>query len=139
MNKNKVKIIIHPDFELEKEEILRKVVFFFPNIDYEIRISKSFYPILSTTLYFGFNPSSHIKKIYSGYLFDINKYTNSEEAWVYHYVLNQLSPTIDFNEYKRKIIDIKERFKKINLSKAYFFGTGPSLEKAIDYDWSDGI
>lgn len=141
LDDNIINVVIHRDFEIDLDEVKKKINFYFVEELFQInyKVTKKLFPITGRTLYFGFKTSYWVKKLYSGYLYDINKYTNPEEAWQYHFLLYKMSNDIDFNKYKNILIHLKSNFLSQGLKKAYFFGTGPSLEKAININWSDGV
>lgn len=72
-------------------------------------------------------------------IFDIDFRRNPVDGWVW-IKLAQIQSVRD-----KETHDVQDRFTRYvrdlkvkNYNKTYIFGTGPSLEKAIDRDWSDG-
>jgi len=72
-------------------------------------------------------------------IFDIDYRFNPYDS--YEWVnLASLSSKLVLDREKTKETFVKyiNKLKKLDLQKSYAFGTGPSLEKAIERDWSDG-
>jgi len=72
-------------------------------------------------------------------LYWLNPYTNCREAWEWHELVQQHSPPPDIDAAKHRFLDHAEKLGLRNFGKAYVFGTGPSLARAVERDWSDGI
>lgn len=68
------------------------------------------------------------------YNFDYN--SNYGEGWEYHRLLTALHPTA--RDGKGRLNKIYAALKN-KFEKTYLFGTGPSLERALEKDWSDGV
>lgn len=88
-------------------------------------------------LYFVKNANIETKvRKYSGFK-NVSPFSNPMDAWEYHIILSKCfkadldSSKLLFNE----VVDKKKLSKK---DKVYVLGTGPSLEKAIQFDFSSG-
>ena len=69
--------------------------------------------------------------------FDIDWRMNPLDAWEWCRLSDYIHGSVpDIEKSKKIFFDWKTSMPQ--MSKAYIFGTGPSLDKAIEHDWSDG-
>lgn len=86
-------------------------------------------------------PANSLLRFKHTHNFNLNFETNYEDGWEYHRILHLLhEQEILQNREKarKKLAQLKENLSK-SFDKAYILGTGPSLEKAANIDWSDGV
>jgi hypothetical protein len=76
---------------------------------------------------------------FRGGIFNIDYQRNPYDGWVWHQLVEYATPRDE------SMADARERFstcirqlRRQSLTRSYVFGTGPSLEKALEHDWSDG-
>jgi hypothetical protein len=72
-------------------------------------------------------------------VFDVDPDRNAADGWAWVALANSAergSP--DTSLAKERFVRFVGKLREQKLEKAYAFGTGPSLEKAIERDWSDG-
>ncbi len=69
--------------------------------------------------------------------FDVDETTCFVEAWHWHNALEFLQGPIDAAQGRRAFAAWRDRLPE-GLSRAYVFGTGPSLALALQKDWCDG-
>jgi len=73
-------------------------------------------------------------------VFNIDYRNYYADAWRWIDLLNFCSGRRkNFKFPNKQFKNYVQRIKDQGYKKSYIFGTGPSLEKAIEYDWSDGI
>ncbi|NPV87543.1 MAG: hypothetical protein HPY45_16220 [Anaerolineae bacterium] len=129
----------------ELEEIEARARFYVPMVDKIEYLTKALPaeilenddPILL------FCASEHVPQVFlqrRERVFNIDYRNNWLDGWEWLQLLKYLQPCS-----KECLADAKERFvgyvnrlRKMGLKKAYVFGTGPSLEKAMSRDWNDG-
>lgn len=73
-------------------------------------------------------------------IFDVDYFCNHMDGWEWHKLINYMSRR-KTNYLDKSKIRFKKRIdelKKEQLKKCYIYGTGPSLEKAMNRDWTDG-
>lgn len=140
--KNEIDLIVNTDVDtLKQNEVLRRINFFLGEYEYKInikRLKKIPLLIYKPTIVLGFKETSKHQKLFRGYFYDFDYELNPLEAWEYHLFLNFLNGKVDFEGYRKKFVIYCESLKRQNLKKTYIFGTGPSLEKAIEGTWADG-
>jgi hypothetical protein len=100
-----------------------------------------FFPLFrkNIKLFAGYdNPKRYAK--HSLLSFNLDSTTNPQDGWEYHKVLSLLVPFDDFelDRSKTKLSEALNKCKSYKLDKVYLFGTGSSLEHALNRDWSDG-
>jgi hypothetical protein len=72
-------------------------------------------------------------------VFDVDGRRNPRDGWAWVEVVNAYSPyKANTKKAEQRLRSRVEQLKAQSLDKCYIFGTGPSLEKAINSDWSDG-
>ena len=74
-------------------------------------------------------------------VFNLDFDNNYSDAWEYHRLLSGIRNNDIFKEIslgKMRLKTLRDKLTK-DYSKAYIFGTGPSLEKAISENFKDGI
>jgi len=71
-------------------------------------------------------------------LYWLNPCTNCREAWEWHELVQQHVPPPDVEGARRRLLCFHEKLNLGRFDKAYVFGTGPSLARATERDWSDG-
>ncbi|MBB2145902.1 hypothetical protein GM921_10420 [Pedobacter sp. LMG 31464] len=128
----------------KEDEIIKRLRYFDNKLDIHVlnRISPSQqldYSLIGIVDSKSFNVGFSRLKINEVFNFDYE--VNHIDGWEYHYLLskvykNDCEEGIQYG--KRKLNELKLKQSK-EYSKAYILGTGPSLEKADEVDWSDGI
>ena len=75
-----------------------------------------------------------------GGIFNVDYLRNPGDGWQWHKLMNYVSQQGKeyLKESKYRLVRYVGLIQKEQLDKCYIFGTGPSLMKAIDRDWSDG-
>lgn len=130
----------------ELAEIRVRASFFFPGAQGEhIRVVSALSPHVlldaSPILTFGLaaKPAGKMASLHQG-IFDIDWRTNPGDGW------NWIEAATWAARHKPDIAGSKQAFAKLKnrlaatgLGKCYLFGTGPSLGRAIERDWSDGV
>lgn len=89
----------------------------------------------------GDNIHPAIKRINSAKIFYLNPIEDPEEAWNWYRFLQYYHGLPDLNrraECYKKLQQIVCELKQLKLDRTYLLGTGKSLEKAINVDFSDG-
>ena len=133
------------------QEIRRRFPFYLP--DWLLRESRldangerSLSPLLSAALrmvpvlYAGqHDPAEASRLLRCNPLYWLNPNTNCRESWEWHELLQQHAPPPDIDGAKRRFIEFARKRGLRDFGKAYVFGTGPSLARAVDRDWSDGV
>jgi hypothetical protein len=72
-------------------------------------------------------------------IFRIDQFYNPRDGWEWgKYSSFISSSTPDLESVKNEFINYVKKIQSNNYTRAYLFGTGPSLEKAIKYSWKDG-
>ncbi len=72
-------------------------------------------------------------------VFDIDYRHNPGDGWAWHNLLvNLTKDRANIGEVRERFHEYLSKIWKNDYKKVYIFGTGPSLEKAIDRKWSDG-
>ncbi len=80
-----------------------------------------------------------LKKLRRG-MFDIDYRRNKDEGWEWCYLANYCGRAKPkFKAARRRFRPYVARIREEPHSKAYIFGTGPSLTEAINRDWADGF
>jgi hypothetical protein len=70
----------------------------------------------------------------------LNPGLNGREAWEWHeLVAQQFGHRVNVEASKRRFLDFERQNGLRAFKKCYVFGTGPSLARAIEKDWSDGV
>ncbi len=70
----------------------------------------------------------------------LNPYTNSREAWEWHELVSQHTrPLPDIAAARARLQAYAGRHALREFGRAYVFGTGPSLERARERRWDDGV
>lgn len=90
---------------------------------------------------FSEKPANNLLRFKYTHNFNLNFTTNYEDGWEYHRILRLLHEEEvlqNREKAKQKLAQLKTNLSK-TFDKAYILGTGPSLEKAINVDWSDGV
>lgn len=148
-SKDRVLLIATNSSNEQIEEIRSRCSFYIPHVSMEIleiktkqkvplKIIFSNEPILA----FGDAELKHswIYK-YLGRFFYVDYFHNPVDGWEWHNLLKYMSKFNSRNYIPQSKFRFSNRIKELkneNLNKCYVFGTGPSLEKAINRDWSDG-
>jgi hypothetical protein len=74
-----------------------------------------------------------------GRLFNIDHRYNREGGYEWARLTRYLTGDSDINSAFSRLKSFLQELRAKQLKKSYIFGTGPSLEKAIERDWSDGF
>jgi hypothetical protein len=86
-------------------------------------------------------PTTMLKRAKLGRIFNLDFETNPDDGWQYHRILSLFYERLlidNRNKSKNKLAILQQGLSS-TYDKVYILGTGPSLDKAIDRDWSDGI
>ncbi len=128
--------------DLHKKEILMRLNYYIPDLsDRNVifsdtitkEIAESNFPVLI------FNLPKNKVPVSSKRLFDIDFNTNHADGWQWAHLTSYCYPQNETEDaVLKRFSAYLAKIKKRNPNKAYIFGTGPSLEKAIHNDWSDG-
>lgn len=147
-SKNDKLVIVAPKSEQDRiEEIQNRCAFYIPNLEVEVLNIESSQKIPYRVLYNStplllLRDSSQLPWIsrYREGIFNVDYLDNPSDGWAWHELLNYiLKPDNSYLSIsKERFIQRIESLSKKHLNKSYIFGTGPSLEKAINQDWSDG-
>ena len=71
--------------------------------------------------------------------FHTDQHSNPKDGWEWVRAFNyHTGHRPDIHSSKSRFAARIERLKRLGLKRSYVFGTGPSLERAIGRDWSDG-
>ncbi len=93
---------------------------------------------LNHLLLFGNEKFNNILK-YRKRTFYVDHRYNYSDAWQWIFFSNSFHNYIVPTQLSKiKFIEQTNKLKSSNYKKTYVFGTGPSLEKALSHDWSDG-
>lgn len=137
--------------ELELE-LRRRIAFYFQNEVVPIKVVRCsgigflwylLYPQLK--LIYGINFRKRSMRFFLRLLwaFDIDFTRNPNDGWEWHYAIElYLSKKISLQELKRlskRRLTLLMDSSKLLHKRCYVLGTGPSLAKAIEVDWSDGF
>jgi hypothetical protein len=72
-------------------------------------------------------------------IFNIDYRSNPADSYEWRNLASICSDfKLDREKSKEIFVSYVSKLRKLNLPKSYIFGTGPSLEKALERDWSDG-
>ncbi|KPA14079.1 radical SAM protein, partial [Candidatus Magnetomorum sp. HK-1] len=142
---NKIYLLINKK-DLSKniiDDIAKRLVYFVPNIptnriDVINQLPLNAYTERNPILFFG-SPEYIPNAVPKNRLFNIDYRHNPTDGWDWCRLANySLNHNVDTESSKMRFIQFIETIKKETLGKTYIFGTGPSLDKAIYRDWSDG-
>ena len=129
-------VVMNGEGEDVKDEILHRVSHYVPQLDHsEIDFFEEFPDVAPdvAVLYLGNEPPT------KNNFFNVDYNNFATEGWQWARFASFVTRhSVDVDEYHRKFTERIESLMSLNKKKAYIFGTGPSLEKAIDNDWSDG-
>jgi len=124
----------------ELSDLNRRLQFYCPNVKLEVKSINSAVISRVPILYFNDkNKLSKWVKYFRRSIYYIDYRTNPIDGWEWISLANLCSgckPDIKIS--KIKFIQNINKLKAQGLNKCYIFGTGPSLEKAIDCNFSDG-
>jgi hypothetical protein len=131
--------------EDEKNEVATRMRYYLPEFPKQKIRRVRRWPLrallsLDPILLFG-RPSRHARslQVLLHNVFSIDYRSDPQDGWEWVRLVNlwyRHRPPVHLARvaFTRRV----EELKKQKLDKSYIFGTGPSLEKAIDRDWSDG-
>lgn len=132
----------------QAKEIKERCGFYIPNLAVEtVKISHN--KTLSPKIAFAHEPILVIGEEqlqpswvydYRKGIFNVDYLHNPYEGYAWHELINFVSDTIhnDIIQSQKNFVKRVKALEKESFDKCYVFGTGPSLEKAINRDWSDG-
>lgn len=151
ISKNQVLLLIHPKYFSGEivQELNERFRFYFSDEKIKLKIKQrkflSFYftlPIKKIKLFYGFDINNVIEsKLKSFLFFDIDFNKNPQDGWNWHDALTEFTFKKESKHklYLSKQIALKKYIEILpKKEKAFTIGTGPSLEKAIEIDWTDG-
>ncbi|MBF0485484.1 MAG: hypothetical protein HQL16_03110 [Candidatus Omnitrophica bacterium] len=141
------------DSPLEKiDEILRRADFYIP--DSRVRVIQK--RTVKNILYLAFfnGPVLLLNNVYTGVpfwdkflrrrcqpMFDVDYERKISDGWEWHAALNMFygkEAEPDIVSVKARFVQRVEELRKLQYRKCYVFGTGPSLSRAIERNWSEG-
>jgi hypothetical protein len=122
------------------DNIKIKLAFYCPGVQLTIKTPIRAFFSLSPVLIFGqpFLICAKLDKLRVG-IYNVDYRTNPIDGWVWC-DLTEFCSTFknNVNLSKQRFTEYVRMLKQENLKKCYLFGTGPSLERAIEKNWSDG-
>ncbi|MFV2082700.1 MAG: hypothetical protein ACC669_12660, partial [bacterium] len=131
--------------EEERTEIFERLEFYLGDTDscdiqerhmLSLQLMLTKRPILVFGIKEGFFYRKLLKK---RYVFDIDYRYSPGDGWAWHNFLGSLTKErANIGEVRERFHEFLSKIRKNDYKKVYIFGTGPSLEKAIDREWSDG-
>ncbi|MEM7117717.1 MAG: hypothetical protein AAF614_35125 [Chloroflexota bacterium] len=71
-------------------------------------------------------------------VFDIDYRRNPQDGWAWCDLAAYAAPVVVPPDTQEQFCSYVTQLRQLGLQKSYIFGTGPSLAKAIERDWSDG-
>jgi hypothetical protein len=134
------------------DDILKRAVFYIPDINVKVvkkRTGKDLFEIAFSDFPILFLNDAHIlfpfwykalrrqRKV----VFHIDYELTFSDGWVWHDVINYFygkDLPLEIQDGQKRFFEKVRSLKALDHSKCYVFGTGPSLGKAIERDWSDG-
>jgi hypothetical protein len=145
-NLRKLVIITNDSNESNRkyEEVKLRLKYFDPSIEVSRSLKGLSLKNKLNTKMIGFidcEPSKLVLKIKEGLLFNLDYETNYEDGWEYHRILtkiNQRNIVKNRPVIEEKLLSIRKELRQL-YDKTYIFGTGPSLAKASERSWDDGI
>lgn len=125
----------------------KKYDFYFKDLDSIKYLRVKRFPILSifsqSPVLFYQDSENLINKYHRRFhngLFNIDYMNCFSEPYNWHNLLNYIhSEKFDKKEIKNKFSLLVKQVRGLNKDKIYILGNGPSLEKAFEKDWSDGV
>ncbi|QMW04583.1 hypothetical protein [Spirosoma foliorum] len=130
------------NLDIISQEVKRRLNYFNININIEDIEKINIKDMLNFELIGLVNNKSiynNLSKIKKNDVFKLNYNNYYLDGWEYHKLLSRMNQDIvkeGIIHGKQKIKELKQKNK---IDQAYIFGTGPSLEKAIDKEWKTGI
>lgn len=128
--------------EEERREIERRASFY---LGPDHKISKLGNPLPTWILWnapvLTFGPGREGRPWFKRWLgvFDVDMNANALEAWEWFEAAVYLEGTPDRDVVRQRFDRWRGSIASTDFEKVYLFGTGPSLAKAIEHDWSDGL
>lgn len=128
----------------KRDEIIKRLRYFDNNLNIKILEKvpvKNYFDYSLLGLVDSKKFNHKLSRLKINQIFDFDYQTNHIDGWYYHYLLakvyeKECNEAIQYG--KEKLTELKLKHSE-KYSKAYILGTGPSLEKADQVDWSDGI
>lgn len=144
--RNKVLYVVDgsSDSEQKVTEVVRRLKYFEPNLNIAPivdKISGVEYLNFDSVVFLSTREVSKVLKLKKNDVFNLDYTSNYLDGWDFHYFLTKLHIGVynnGVNKGRETLIKLKADLSN-KFSKSYIFGTGPSLEKAINYDFNDGI
>lgn len=139
--------VIAPEISsAERAEITRRARFFFPSeqaasLTFHAELKPVTYLDASPILTFGVRGDAFktLARLHQG-VFDIDWRSNPTDGWSWIYAASwSAKHVVGIEESKVRFANLRSQLERSGLKRCYIFGTGPSLGKAIDKSWSDGI
>jgi hypothetical protein len=80
-------------------------------------------------------------KLKNDLIFNFDYEANFMDGWEYHRLLRMVNDRLNATAVRdgQQLLEAISIALKKQYNKAYLFGTGPSLERAVDHVWTDGI
>ena len=129
----------------EMASLHERAAFFFPdvkspNIVVHDTFSSGIFLDAAPILIWGVEPPQSLPAKLHGGVFDVDWRHNPNEGWNWIDAANwSHRHTPDITAAKQRFLLLRKRLTSLGLDRAYVFGTGPSLGRAGERDWSDGI
>ena len=140
LNTRNIKIVVEHLGDEEKADISRRLAFYCPGsaliMASPVRAYFSRSPVLIFGVPYALGPFAD--KVRYG-IFDVDYRKNPLDGWNWSGLSGLcMNGKPDIVHSHQIFCERIEEIQKENLSKCYIFGTGPTLGKAKDHDWSDG-
>lgn len=130
----------------EKKEVYRRLLFFMEYLNSKGKVQEI--TKISLKILFSPNPILYFGKrsVFMDLLvafrpgtFDIDYRYNPMDGWAWTDLVGYINGNeIKFSMFQEKLKATIDKLKNQNKEKCYIFGTGPSLEKAVERNWGDG-
>lgn len=143
-NKKTIRFILHVDEE-EKREIYRRYSCYnHYSGDASIEESKNFegrdFFTNDPILFMGHR--SWLDKFWLKFrpgTFDIDYKKNAMDGWAWTHFTNTTDPQeLQISTIRKRFVEKISKLKSSGIARCYVFGTGPSLDKAMNREWQDG-
>lgn len=141
-----LRVIAPASGSADRAEIFRRASFFFPPaqtaaLTFHTELKPAMLLDATPILTFGVGsrPLNKLSSLHQG-VFDIDWRSNPADGWSWLEAATWSARHIaDRATSARRFAALKAQLDCARFERCYLFGTGPSLEKAVDRDWSDGI
>lgn len=125
------------------EEIKRRLSYFDPSLSVQTTSKLSFTDFVNfkSVVFVNTEKVPRFLKVKKNDVFNLDFRSNYLDGWDYHYLIakNYREKCLEDINTGRQILSKLKDDLQIKYKKTYIFGTGPSLENAINYKFDDGI